>query len=86
MKPNSDPKFYPPLAEVRKHSDAAYENFLRTFEALPDSAMTEPCVGETYGFARDRLDTVEKAIWHEGWHGGQLSTLRRALGLKPIFG
>lgn len=85
-KPQPDAMAYPPLAEVKKQFDASFNGFIRTVEALPESEMTGACVGETHGFVRDRLDVVEKAVWHEGWHTGQVSTLRRALGLKPMFG
>lgn len=85
VKPMSDPKAYPPLGEVKKQFEATFNVFIKAVEALPESEVTSACVGETHGFVRDRLDVIEKAAWHEGWHTGQISTLRRALGLKSMF-
>ncbi len=85
-KPLPDAAAYPDLAEVRRFFDATFDAFLTCALALPDAMVTAPCAIETSGFARDRLDMIEKAAWHEGWHSGQISDIRRALGIKPLMG
>jgi len=37
------------------------------------------------GFFDDILDGLKITAWHEGWHAGQLSSLRRAIGLDPAL-
>src|SRR5207253_2128698 len=29
---------------------------------------------------------THNATWHQGWHAGQVSSIRRALGLPPVMG
>ena len=85
-KPLPDRAAFPPIAELR----AAFE---RTFAALAAAvgSLTEedglkPTLSETGGFCSDRADAVDKAIWHEGWHAGQLASLRKSLGLPSVIG
>ncbi|MBX3357971.1 MAG: DinB family protein [Phycisphaeraceae bacterium] len=85
-KPVPDANAYPPFAEVRKAFDASFDAMLAGALSLPDAMLTAPCAVDTGGFCRDRLDALEKAAWHEGWHSGQVSGIRRALGIKPLMG
>ncbi len=84
-KPVDDPMAYPPMGEVRHHFDATYARFAELASQLKASDALKPTVGNAHGFCKDRADVFVKAAWHEGWHSGQLSTLRRALGLKTIM-
>jgi uncharacterized damage-inducible protein DinB len=85
-KPVSDPTKYPSLTELRRAYDKSAERFIAAFEATSDDELTKPAIGETYGFVSDRLDTAFKGAWHEGWHQGQISSIRRALKLPPVMG
>ncbi len=76
---------YPPLAEVRRHMDAAYGQFVAALRGLTEADLAKPCAMDAMGFASTRLDAVLKGCWHDGWHQGQLSTLRRALGLPGVM-
>ncbi len=58
-------------------------NWLDTADA---KALAMPLTEKTGGFTSDPVDALYKLAWHEGWHMGQVATLRRALGLKSIFG
>lgn len=84
-KPLPDAKAYPPLAELRRRYEAGWQRFITAAEALRDDDATKPIFGESSGFLKDRLDTVDKVAWHDGWHAGQISGLRKALGLKGVF-
>lgn len=84
-KPVADPKAYPPIAELRKRFDAAWQRFAAAAESLREEDALKPPQIETGGFLKDRLDTVNKTAWHDGWHTGQISGLRKALGLKGLF-
>lgn len=85
-KPTSDPKKYPPLAEVRKAFDDQYNRFIAAFEKIPDAALNDSIADKCGGFANTKLDLAHRAAWHEGWHAGQISSVRRALQLPPVMG
>ncbi|MBX3401773.1 MAG: DinB family protein [Phycisphaeraceae bacterium] len=84
-KPVPDAAAYPPMSEVRSHFDRAYERFVDLAARIRSADASKPTIGNSHGFCRDRADVLDKAAWHEGWHSGQLSSLRRALGLKSIM-
>ncbi len=84
-KPQSDPSVYPPMGEVRHHFDATYARLVELASKIRPADADKPTVGNSHGFAKSRADVLFKAAWHEGWHSGQLSTLRRGLGLKGVM-
>ena len=84
-KPLPDAGKYPPLAELRKNYDTAFSAFAKTVEALGDGDCWSACASDSGGFASSKLDAAYKCAWHDGWHLGQVSDLRRALGLPPIM-
>lgn len=84
-KPTGDSSAYPSLAIVRAESEKAFARLVDAIANLSDADALKPPAAEAYGFATNRLDAAYKAAWHEGWHQGQLSTLRRALGMKGVF-
>lgn len=85
-KPNPDLAAYPPFEEVKRHHDMQFARLLRAAEALTDDDLTAGCADQTGGFCKDKGEILEKAAWHEGWHSGQVSALRRSLGLAPVMG
>lgn len=84
-KPTSDPGLYPPLDELRANYRVAFDAVVKAIESLTDADLHKPAHGDSGGFITSRLDAVVKAVWHEGWHGGQIATLRRGLGLPPLM-
>lgn len=84
-KPVADAAVYPSLAEVRKQYDAAYTRMMNAVNRLKPADFGKPTVADSHGFAKTRLDVVLRAAWHDGWHSGQLSAIRRSLGLPPIM-
>jgi hypothetical protein len=84
-KPVPDAKAYPPLAELRARFDAGWKRFVAAAESVREEDALKPALVESGGFLKDRLDTIEKVAWHDGWHAGQVSGLRKALGLKGVF-
>jgi hypothetical protein len=85
-KPSGDSKAYPSLSELRKNYLAQYAAFVDAVKRLPESQLSDSIADKTGGFAPTKLDLVQRASWHEGWHGGQLSSIRRALNLPPVLG
>lgn len=84
-KPVADAAAYPSLAEVRQLFDSTWQRFIAAAESLSDADAGKPACVESGGFLADRLDAVNKAAWHDGWHAGQVAGLRKALGLKGVI-
>lgn len=84
--PVDNPSAYPPIHEVRRHHDAAYKSIADALAKITDDDLQSPPVGDSGGFVSNKLDGIIKTAWHEGWHQGQLSALRRVLGLKAMMG
>jgi hypothetical protein len=84
-KPTSDPGLYPPLDELRTNYRAGFDAIVSAIESLTDADLQKPAHGDSGGFITTRMDAIVKAVWHEGWHGGQIATLRRGLGLPHLM-
>ncbi|MFG0284355.1 MAG: DinB family protein [Phycisphaerales bacterium JB039] len=84
-RPAPDAGAYPPLAQLRARLDESWQRLGAAAEGLRDQDAAQPPRADTGGLLTDRLDAVEKAAWHSGWHAGQISGLRRALGLGPVL-
>lgn len=83
--PSNDPGLYPSLDELRRHYSASLHALLASAESLSDDDLAKPAHGDSGGWLTTRLDAILKAGWHEGWHGAQIATLRRGLGLPPLM-
>ena len=84
-RPSPDPAMYPPLDQLRAAYRTSLDALIAAAESLKDSDLAKPAHGDSGGWLTTRLDAVLKAAWHEGWHGGQIATLRRGLGLPPVM-
>jgi len=85
-KPVNDVEAYPSMPEVRRLCDDAWKRLLKAAKAMTDADLGKPPHGKPSSFAPDRLTALERCTWHDGWHAGQVSTLRRALGLPSLMG
>jgi hypothetical protein len=85
-KPVGDASKYPAPSEVRKQFDASHAAVLKWLETCPESSLQGSLKDKTGGFALDPIDAMHKLSWHEGWHFGQVATLRKELGLPPSMG
>jgi hypothetical protein len=85
-KPTPNAKDYPPLAEVKAQFDSEFDRFVKYVAEVPEADLTKPLGEAAGGFAKDTVELIDRAAWHEGWHAGQMSSLRRALGLKGLMG
>mgnify|MGYP000207778971 CR=1 FL=1 len=84
--PNPDVKAYPGYDQLRKDLDHSYDALIAAFQATSDADLAKPTLSDTGGFVPTRLGALTVVTWHDGWHSGQLSTLRRSLGLPSVFG
>ena len=85
-KPHKHAAEYPPVAEVRAYFEKCYAALVAASEKLSDADAHLPCVADSHGLAADRLEAIDRAAWHDGWHSGQLAGLRKSLGLPSVIG
>lgn len=77
---------YPSFADVRTAADTTMDRLIAAVEHASDEKLASAPPDDLGGFASDLLDAASKMAWHEGWHAGQISSIRRAVGLGPAFG
>lgn len=84
--PQNDASKYPSWESVQRAYQAAFARLYAAVGAMNDAQLDQPCSGETYGFATDKLDALHKGAWHMGWHSGQVADVRRAMGMPGLYG
>ncbi len=85
-KPTDNPGDYPALEEVTAAFGEALQRVTSAAETLTAETLFAPPAQDTGGWVTDRYDALVKAAWHNGWHVGQLSSLRKAMGMPAMFG
>lgn len=85
-KPTDNPAEYPSLEEVAQAFSDARDRVVEAANALTNETLFSAPAQDTQGWITDRHDALLKAAWHNGWHIGQLASLRKALGLPAVFG
>ncbi|MEM7314951.1 MAG: DinB family protein [Planctomycetota bacterium] len=81
--PQEDPSAYPSCEEIQQVFDAVHERAMSeiagyTFEQLSESLPAPTAMYDT------KLGSLFFCPMHEMLHAGQIGTIRRGLGLKPI--
>jgi hypothetical protein len=84
-KPVADPAAYPPVAEVRQQLEATRRRLIAAVESATDAALAEPLPDDWKDFAPDKLAFLSSMAWHEGMHAGQLTVVRKSLGIAPKY-
>lgn len=84
--PIADPAAYPDAATVLNGLRQTHERFLALLEGVSDADLDRPTSGAISQFAPDLGTLLYSHVWHEGFHGGQIAVVRKALGLPPKFG
>lgn len=85
-KPQPTPARYPPPSELRDVLARRREDLLAYFRGLPDNKLLEPLDSDWERFAPNRIGLAGSIAWHEGLHAGQLTAIRKSLGIGPRFG
>jgi len=85
-KPQPSADGYPSLTEVRAHFARTFTEFCKVAGSMSDADGAKPCESDPHGLANDKLEAINRAIWHDGWHSGQLGALRKSLGLPSVIG
>lgn len=81
----TEPAAWPEYAEIARVYDEAHTAMLAGLELLTDAWLAEP-KGALPGISPDRFGTLALMGLHESYHCGQISMLRRALGLEGLVG
>ncbi len=84
--PTSDASRYPPWNEVKQAFRERREALTAWLTDMTESQLDEPTPTRWQPYALTMRDVAHFAAWHEGYHAGQISTLRPAFGLGPAFG
>ncbi len=84
--PTENTADYPPQAELIAKMNALRDDLVAYFSSLSDDELTAPVEGDLAQFGDTRAKLMTSIAWHEGMHAGQLTVLRRQLGLPRVFG
>ncbi|MCH8005148.1 MAG: DinB family protein [Planctomycetes bacterium] len=79
--PTGDPGRYPSLTEVKAGCERARAALIDWFASMDDQKLQSPLPDQMKGFAPNYAGVMGTLAWHEGLHAGQLSAVRRSLGL-----
>jgi hypothetical protein len=77
---------YPPVEEILAAMRERRKTLLDVLGGLSDEDLSRPTPDGAPDFLPDFGSVFELAVWHEGLHSGQLSTVRRSLGFAPVMG
>lgn len=80
-----EPAAYPSLAEIRQQLEARRAGLIEWFKSMDGDQLVTALPEDYQTFARDYAALMTSIAWHEGLHAGQLTVVRKALGLKPRF-
>lgn len=79
--PIDDPQRYPSLDEVKAGLEKARTALAAWFQSMDERQLLTPLPDEMSSFAPNFAALMCSIAWHEGFHAGQLSAVRRSLGL-----
>lgn len=82
--PVDDPAIYPALAKSRRVFEDAIDRLTSALEGLDDAKLDEIQPWGSGEFPVAEL--AARIIFHNGTHAGQLTDLRRALGMSGVIG
>ena len=84
--PNDQHPDPPTLSEAIAALDRSQDVFINLIEARDDDALLDTAPDErSHGFVKPVADVAHRKIWHDGWHSGQISAIRKALKFDPVF-
>ncbi len=79
--PTDDPQSYPSLDEVKAGLEKARTALADWCQSMDEQQLLSPLPDEMGSFAPNFAALMCSIAWHEGLHAGQLSAVRRSLGL-----
>lgn len=82
----ADATHYPAYEKLIKALDERHEALVKWFNSMTEAQRAQPTAENWRPYAPTIGDLAGFIAWHEGYHTGQLSVLRRAFGLPSAFG
>jgi len=82
----NDATAYPSRSELLSQFESRRNDLLSFFKNLPPDRLTADVPEPWQVFGKTPAHVMNSLAWHEGLHAGQLTVIRRALGLGPKFG
>lgn len=83
-RPTDEPAIYPSLARGREIFEEAMDRAARAIGAQSDKDLAK-----MHAWGKGEMsaeDLATRILFHNGIHAGQLTDLRRALGMGPVIG
>ncbi|MEL6497166.1 MAG: DinB family protein [Planctomycetota bacterium] len=77
---------YPPQSELVEKMHAVRAKLVEYFKGLSPAEIIAPVEGPLAQFGDTRAKLMTSIAWHEGFHSGQISVIRRHLGMPRVFG
>jgi len=84
-KPVGDLGAYPSYDEIKQALHERREELAAWFKSLSDAQASAPLPKDFEFFAPNQAALASSIAWHEGLHAGQLTMIRRDLGIAPKF-
>lgn len=84
--PTADARRYPSRADLMDRLRARREDLIAWLRTLSDAQAARPLAKELQGFAPTFGSLAHSIAWHEGLHAGQLTVVRKSLGIAPLSG
>lgn len=81
-----DPSKYPPMSELRAMLADRRQALCDWFASRSDEQLIEKLPEDWQGFAENYAVLMSTIAAHETMHAGQLTVVRKGLGLNPVFG
>ena len=77
---------YPAWDEIIAAMDERRATLIDWFSAMDADELAQPLTDGLEKFAPNRAALMPSIAWHEGFHAGQLTAVRRSLGMESMFG
>jgi hypothetical protein len=83
--PGPEPSIYPTVDEVKRLFDESRRILLDWFDGLETAAFGQRSPEELRDFAPRVGDVLGSLAFHEALHTGQVTVVRRSLGMEPAL-
>lgn len=77
---------YPSLTEMKEGLRMRREELIAFFKSMDADKLASPLPDDIKDFAANHATLMTTLAWHEGLHAGQLTIIRKSLGIAPKFG
>lgn len=84
--PSPDASAYPSLARCVDIYDQACDRLARAVRNASDAQLTQQTPWGAPGQSLPMCDLISRMIYHNGFHTGQISDMRRAMGMGSALG